>query len=146
MMENGTFLNVILIILSVAVLLFVAFAVPFLLQIWQTAKGLSQALQVFNESLPSIMKNLEEITTKVNRTTTTVSRQVEDFSLLAEKIRGTLTLVVGLEEIVRRGLMGVRLPYGSAFRTGFAVAKGVRVFMTYLLSDRPVNGCSERKR
>jgi uncharacterized protein YoxC len=143
MMENSTFLNVILIILSAAVLLFAGFSIPFLLQIWKTAKGMSQTLQVLNESLPPIMKNLEEITTKINRTATTVNRQVEDLSLVAEKIRGTLTLLVGLEEIVRRG---VHLPLGSALRTSFAVSKGIRVFLNLLLSDRPESGRSVKLR
>jgi hypothetical protein len=52
-MENGTILNVILIILCAAFLLCAGFAIPFLLQIWQTAKGMSQTLQVLNESLLS---------------------------------------------------------------------------------------------
>ena len=142
-MENGTFLNVILIILSAAFLLFAGFTIPFLLQIWQTAKGMSTALHVLNESLPSIMKNLEEITTKINRTTTTVNRQVEDFSLVAEKIRGTLTLLVGLEEIVRRG---IHLPFGSALRNSVAVSKGVRIFLHTLLGERSEGGRSVKER
>jgi uncharacterized protein YoxC len=132
MMENGTILNVILIILCAAFLLFAGFAIPFLLQIWQTAKGMSQTLQVLNESLPSIMKNLEEITTKINRSATTVNRQVEDLAHVAEKIRGTLNLLVGVEEIVRKGF---HLPYASTLRTSFAVSKGIRVFMQMLLGD-----------
>jgi uncharacterized protein YoxC len=142
-MENSTILNVILIILCAAFLLCAGFAIPFLLQIWQTAKGMSQTLQVLNESLPSIMKNLDEITAKINRTTTTVHRQVEDLALVAEKIRGTLNLLVGVEEIVRKGF---HLPYVSTLRTSFAVSKGIRVFLNRLLSDGTKSGHSAKQR
>jgi hypothetical protein len=89
------------------------------------------------------MKNLEEITTKINRTTTTVHRQVEDLSLVAEKIRGTLNLLVGVEEIVRKGF---HLPYASTLRTSFAVSKGIRIFMQMLLNDGAKSGRSTKPR
>src|SRR4030042_849662 len=95
-------LDVILIVLSLAFLLFTGFSIPFLLQIWRTAKSMDLTLRMFNQNLPGIMKNLEEITTNVNRTTTTVHRQVEELSLTVRKIQGTLNLVVGMEEILTK--------------------------------------------
>jgi uncharacterized protein YoxC len=138
-MENSTFINVILIILSAAFVLFAGVAIPFLIQIWQTAKGLAQTLQVLNESLPGIMQNLEEITVQLKRTTTQVNRQVEAFSLAADRIRGTLNLLVGLEEVVRQG---IRMPWGVPLKNTYALTRGIVAFLSTLLTgdhpDRPV--------
>ncbi|MFH2076378.1 MAG: DUF948 domain-containing protein [Pseudomonadota bacterium] len=127
-------LEVILIVLSIAFLLFAGFSIPFLLQIWRTAKSMDLTLRMFNQNLPGIMKNLEEITTNVNRTTTTVHRQVEELSLTVRKIQGTLSLVVGMEEILRKR---IGLPFARTLRISLAVARGVRVFADYLLRVRP---------
>lgn len=127
-------LEIILIILSIAFLLFAGLCIPFLLQILRTAKSMDLTLRIFNQNLPMIMKNLEEITTSVNLTATVVHRQVDDLSLTVRKIQGTLSLVVGVEEILRRSLY---LPFAQKVRTFVAVAKGVRIFFDYLLRERP---------
>jgi uncharacterized protein YoxC len=127
-------LVIILIFLSVAFLLFAGLCIPFLLQIWRTAKSMDLTLRIFNQNLPGIMKNLEEITTSVNLTATMVHRQVDDLSLTVRKIQGTLSLVVGVEEILRRSFY---LPFAQKVRTSVAVAKGVRLFFDYLLRKRP---------
>ncbi len=129
-------LEIILTILSIVLLVFAGLSIPFLLQIWRTAKSMATTLQVLNQNLPAIMKNLEEITTNINLTTTTVHRQVEDFSVIVGKIQGTLGLVAGMEEILRRN---VRLNIVQKMRTTLAVVKGVRVFLDHVLSKRPAN-------
>jgi uncharacterized protein YoxC len=127
-------LEIILIVLNVAFLLVAVLSIPFFVQIWRTAKSMALTLQLLNQNLPGILRNLEEITTNVNRTTTIVTREVEEFSLTIRKIQGTLGLLVGIEEIVRRNL---HLTFAHKVRTSMAVAKGVRVFLDYLLSKRP---------
>ena len=129
-------LEIILTILGVVLLVFAGLSIPFLLQIWRTAKSMATTLQVLNQNLPAIMKNLEEITTSINLTTTTVHRQVEDFSVIVGKIQGTLGLVAGMEEILRRN---VRLNIVQKMRTTLAVVKGVRVFLDHVLRKRPAN-------
>lgn len=126
--------DTILIILSVAFLLFAGFSIPFLLQIWRTAKGMAETLELLNRSLPAIMKNMEEITTNINRATTAVNREIETLSLSVKKVQGTVNLLVGLEEIVRKG---VRLPFAGTIRTALAVTRGVRTFLDCLLRERP---------
>ncbi len=103
-------LDIILIILGVAFLLFASLSIPFFLQLWRTAKNMATTLQVLNQNLPAIMKNLEEITTNINRTTTTVHRQVEDLSLMVSRIQGMLGLVAGVEEILRRNVRSTFRP------------------------------------
>jgi uncharacterized protein YoxC len=132
-MEN---LGIFLIALSVAFLLIAVFSIPVLLQIRKTAKSMSLTLQLLNEKLPGILNNLEKITTNANRATTIVTREVEELSLTIRKLQGALSLLVGIEEIVRRNL---HLALTRRVRTSVAVAKGVRVFLDYLMSKRPAS-------
>jgi len=129
-----TKMDIILIILSVVFLLFAGFSIPVLLQIRQTAKGLAETLQLLNQGLPVIMKNLEEITTNINWTTTTVHRQVAELSLTLRRIQGIVGVFLGLEEVLRRR---VSFPFSRTFRTSLAVARGVRVFIDCLAGRCP---------
>ncbi len=135
-MEN---LGILVIALSVAFLLIAVFSIPFFLQLWRTAKSMSLTIQLLNENLPGILKNVEEMTANANRATTIVTREVEELSLTIRKLQGTLGLLVGVEEIVRRNL---NLAVVHKVRTSMAVAKGIRVFLDYLLSKRsPATDC-----
>lgn len=125
--------NLGILLIAVAVLLVAAFIIPVLLQLRRTAKSMSMTLQLLNQNLPGILKNVEEMTANANRTTTIVAREVEELSLTIRKLQGTLGLIVGVEEIVRRNL---HLAFAHKVRTSMAVAKGVRVFLDYLLSKR----------
>ena len=135
--DNNTFLNILLIILSVAFLLFAGFSIPFLFQIWRTAKSIALTLQLLNQNLPGIMKNLEEITANVNQTTSTIGRQVEELSVTMRKIRGVISLLVGLEEVLRGR---IRIPLAGTVRTSAAVFKAARVFLSIL-----AEGCKKGK-
>ncbi|MHB8769852.1 MAG: DUF948 domain-containing protein [Syntrophales bacterium] len=126
--------NILLVAASVAVLLIAVASIPVLLQLRLTARNLAQTLQTLNQTLPAILKNLEEITTHVNRTAAIVDREVEDFSATLRKLQGTLGLIVGVEEIVRRNL---NLAFVRKLRMSAAVARGARVFLEQLLSRRP---------
>ena len=127
----------ILIILSVAFLLFAGLCVPFLIQILRTAREMAMTLQLLNQRLPLIMKNLEDITTNINRTSTTVHRQVAEISLTLNRIQGIVGIFLGLEELLRRRMS---FPFARTFRTSMAVGRGVRVFIDYL-----TGGSSEGK-
>ncbi len=125
--------NLGILLIAFAVLLVAAFSIPVLLQLQRTAKSMSLTLQLLNQNLPGILKNVEEMTANANRTTTIVAREVEDLSLTIRKLQGTLGLIVGVEEIVRRNL---HLAFGHKVRTSIAVVKGARVFLDHLLSKR----------
>ena len=131
--------NLGILLIAVAVLLVAAFIIPVLLQLQRTAKSMSLTLQLLNQNLPGILKNVEEMTANANRTTTIVAREVEELSLTIRKLQGTLGLIVGVEEIVRRNL---HLAFAHKVRTSMAVAKGARVFLDYLLRKRrPETDC-----
>lgn len=129
-MEN---LGIFLIALGVAFLLIAVFSIPLFLELWRAARSMSLTLQLLNQNLPSILKNMEEVIANANRTTTIVTRDVEELSLMIRKLRGTLGLLIGIEEIVRRNL---NLAFVHKVRISMAVAKGIRVFLDHLLSKR----------
>ena len=120
---------------SVAILSIVFFliAIPFLLQNWRTAKGITTTLHMLNESLPGILKNLEEITTNINKATHTVNEQIEGLSLVARRIQGLMSIVLDVENML---LTGVRLPVFKTLRNALAVATGVKAFMKVFFSSR----------
>lgn len=127
----------ILILLSVVFLLIAGLCVPFLIQILRTAREMALTLRLFNQRLPLIMKNLEEITTNINQTSTTIHRQVAEISLTLRRIQGIVGVFLGLEEVLRRRMS---FPFARTLRTSMAVGRGVRVFIDCL-----TGGCPEGK-
>lgn len=130
-------MDTILILLGIVFLLLIAFLIPCVLQITRIAKDMALTLRIVNKNLPVTMKNLEEITTRVNQTTATLHRQFEEFLPIVEKIKEMMVLLVGLEEIIRRR---AHIPFVPTMRSCLAVSKGVRVFLSHLLSRRPSGG------
>ncbi len=127
------FLEVGVFILGIVFLLLVVFSIPFLLQLWRSAKSITTTLHMLNESLPGILKNLEEITTNINKATYTVNEQIEGLSLVTRRIQGFLSIVTDIENILRAGL---RLPVFKTIRNVVAVVTGVKVFLKVFLSSR----------
>jgi len=124
----------ILILLSVVFLLIAGLCIPFLIQILRTAREMALTLRLFNQRLPLIMKNLEEITTNINQTSTTVHRQVAEISLTLRRIQGIVGVFLGFEEVLRRRMS---FPFARTLRTSMAVGRGVRVFIDCLTGDCP---------
>lgn len=129
-----TNMEIILIILSVIFLLSAVFSIPFLIQIWRTAKGMAETLEILNRDLPVIMRNLEEITTNINRTTTTVHRQVAELSLTLRRVQGIVGVFLGVGEVLRHRM---RFPFARTVMTSLAVVKGVRTFVGVLTDGSP---------
>jgi uncharacterized protein YoxC len=127
------FLEISVVILSIVFLLIAVFSVPFLLQIWRTAKSMATTLHMLNESLPGILKNLEEITTNINKATHTVNEQIEGLSLVAHRVQGLLGMVLDIGNVLQAG---TRLPFFKMFRNAIAVVAGVKVFLKVFLSSR----------
>jgi hypothetical protein len=127
----------ILILLSVAFLLFAGLCVPFLIQILRTAREMALTLQLLNLRLPLIMKNLEEITININRTSTTIHRQVAEISLTLRRVQGIIGVFLGLEEVLRHRMS---FPFARTLRTSMAVGRGARAFIDCL-----TGGCPEEK-
>lgn len=127
-------LEIILILLSVIFLLFSLLSIPFLIQIWRTAKGLSETLDILNRDLPVIMQNLEQITTNINRTTTTVHREVAELSLTLRRVQAVVGVLLGVGEVLRHR---ISFPFAQKVMTALAVAKGVRAFVAVMTDRSP---------
>jgi uncharacterized protein YoxC len=121
------------VVVSIVFLLIAAFSIPFLLQIWRTTKGVTETLQMLNESLPGILRNLEEITANINKATHTVNEQIDGLSVVAKRIQGVLGVVTDIENLLRAG---IGLPVFKTLRNAIALVTGVKVFLKVLLSSR----------
>jgi len=127
------YLEISVVVLSVVFLLIAALSIPFLIQIWRTAKSITITLHMLNQSLPGILKNLEEITANINRATYTVHNQIEGLSHVVGRIQGTVEIFLDLEQELRAGLIS---PFFRTMRTVSAVLKGTRVFLEVFRSSR----------
>ncbi|MHB8090386.1 MAG: DUF948 domain-containing protein [Syntrophales bacterium] len=129
-----TNMEMILLIVSLAFFVIAGYAVWTLIQIRKTSLSVAETLDSVNQSLPVIMKNLEEITTRMNKVTNTVERRVDDFSSTFEKINGAMNFYLGKEQLFRQQ---VGIPVANVFRTYGAVVKGISVFLDYLKTGSP---------
>jgi uncharacterized protein YoxC len=120
-----TKMEIILLVIGVAFLALACYAVPLLIQIKKTAAKAEETLCSINQSLPAVMKNLEEITARTNRVAGAVERQTEDIVLTVEKINSSMNFYLDREKVFREQ---VALPFANAFWKYGAVIKGVRAF------------------
>lgn len=68
-----------LILVGILIVLAVG-CIPLLVQIWRISKDLEMTLQTFNQSLPLLLKNLEEITTNVNSSSSVINKKIQNFA------------------------------------------------------------------
>lgn len=127
------YLEISFVVFSVVFLLLVLISIPFFIQIWRTAKNISITLNMLNESLPGILKNLEEITTNINRATRIVNTQMESLSLCSARLQASLGFLLDLDSALRST---ISLPFMKSLRTANAFLKGVKVFLDVLRSSR----------
>ena len=125
------------IILSMVFLVLVVFSAPLFWQMWRAAKNMTTALETLNQSLPEILKNLEDISKNISSTTIMINKEVEGIAVLGNKIRAILEIGETVERILRRG---IKPPLFETYRTLRGVLKGVRVFFDVLFSK---SGSSE---
>lgn len=130
-------LEITVVILSVALLLIVVFAVPFLLQLWRSAKNAAVTLEIINQRLPSILANLEEITLNVRKTTTVVNSRVEEVSAAIQKVQGVVSLAAGVRPLFPDRL---RMPLGFINKLGtiMALFRGINAFLSVLRTGEKV--------
>lgn len=89
------YLEIGLIIFGVAMLLLVLFCIPILLKLWRAASDVTVTLQALNERLPAILKNMEDISTHINHSTTAINSQVQKYALTAERLHVVMNDVAG---------------------------------------------------
>ena len=130
-------LEISFIILSVAFLLLVVFSIPLFRQIWRAAKNMAAALESLNQSLPGILKNMEEITANINSATFMLNKEMEGISALGRKIREVLVFTEVMERILWKG---VKFPLLGTLKTVRGFLIGLRVFFDVLHAKKPDRG------
>ena len=126
------YLQIALFILVVILIVLVLFCIPLLLQIWRVSKDFSQTVQTLNQSLPLILKNMEEITNNVNSSSSMIDKKIQNFSgpaggsgLLLNSLFNNIQYIAPL---------ALKLPIFRILRNVMAVATGLRVFVEVLLN------------
>jgi hypothetical protein len=130
-------LEISFVILSLVFFLLVVFSAPLFWQMWRAAKNMAAALESLNQSLPSILKNMEEITANINNTTYMLNKEMEGISILGRKIREMLAFTEDMERILRGG---IKLPLLETLKTARGVLRGLRVFFDVLHAKKPDRG------
>ena len=130
------YLEIALVILIIILILLVIFCIPILLQIWRTSKDLAMTLQTLNQSLPTILKNMEEITTNINSSTAALNRRIQNFSNAAD--RSQLIISDIIDNIQYFAPIAMKLPILQKIKNVVAVIKGIRVFIEVLLNKERV--------
>ena len=130
------YLEIALVILIIILILLVIFCIPILLQIWRTSKDLTMTLQTLNQSLPAILKNLEEITININNSSSAVNRRIQNFSNTAD--RSQLIINDIIDNIQCFAPIAIKLPILQTIKNVVAVVKGIRVFIEVLLNKERV--------
>ncbi|MEE9911084.1 MAG: DUF948 domain-containing protein [Deltaproteobacteria bacterium] len=129
-------LEVGLIIFGSALLLLVIFCIPILLKLWRAASDVTVTLQALNERLPAILKNMEEISTSINDSTTAINAEVQKYAATSERFHTVMREVVGGIELISP--FAVKSPLFLKLTEVFAVVKGVRVFLDVLTGKKRV--------
>lgn len=127
-----SYLEIFLVIAGIAIILLLIFCIPILLQIWRTTNAVAVTLETLNQDLPTILRNLEEITVNINNSTTAVNREVQKFSATFGRIQLVVKDVVdNIQDITP---MVMKSPVFQKIKNVIAVAKGIRVFLNVLLT------------
>ena len=125
-------MEIALFILVIILIVLVIFCIPVILQIWRISKNLYITLQTLNQSLPLILKNLEEITTNVNSSSTLINKKIQSFTGASN--RSSLLLNDIINNMQYFAPIALKLPIFRIIRNVVAVAKGMRVFVEVLLN------------
>ena len=130
------YLEIGLVILGIILILLVSSYIFILLKILRTSEDITITLQTLNQSLPTILKNLEEITTNINNSTAAVNRRIQNFSNTAD--RSQLIISDIIDNIQYFAPIAMKLPIFQTIRNVTAVIKGIRVFIDVFLNKEKV--------
>ncbi|HOH73071.1 MAG TPA: hypothetical protein PLB95_00905 [Syntrophales bacterium] len=122
-----------LLLLSMAVFLMAAFTAPLLYQVRKLVKGLQVSQEMLQRRLPDILKNLDEAAEQMKLTVHTVNDQVAVAAGVVKRVQAVAEVLMEVESVLR---LGLRLPFFVFLRNAGAVMKGVRVFLNAYSSPR----------
>ena len=124
------YLEIGLLIFAIALLLLVGFCIPILLKLWRAASDITVSLQALNQRLPVILKNMEEISTNINTSTTAIKEEVQKYKETSARFHNVMDNVV--TGITILSPYTVKSPVFRKMTDAIAVLKGLRVFINVL--------------
>lgn len=127
-------LDTALLILVILLIVLVIFCIPVLLRILRISRDLTITLQALNQSLPVILKNMEEITVNVNNSTSLINNKIQNLSGSANRSGFVISDII--DNIQYFAPLAMKLPFFSSFRNIIAVLKGISVFMDVLIKKQ----------
>ena len=125
-------LEIALAVLVVILILLLIGCIPLLVQIWRILKDAKVALETLNQSLPSIMKNIEETTANANSSTSTLNQKIQSISSTIERSQFLMGNIMGIAPVL------MRLNLFQRIKTFTSIAKGISTFMKVILRDENV--------
>ncbi len=125
-------LEIVLLILVGILILLVVCSIPVLFQIWRVSKDMSVTLQSLNQSMPLILKNLEEITANINDSSALINTKIQNFANMSKA--SSLLLSDVLNNLQYWAPLAKKLPVFRVVRNIFAVARGLHVFTEVLFN------------
>jgi glucosamine 6-phosphate synthetase-like amidotransferase/phosphosugar isomerase protein len=93
-------------------------------------------LETLNQNLPSILKNLEEITTNVNSSAAVLNQRIKSSSNTADRFQLIISDII--DNIQYFTPIAMKLPIFQTIKNVVAVVKGIRVFIDVLLNKEKV--------
>ncbi len=126
------YLEITLSILVSILIVLVILCIPVVIQIWRISKDISITQQTLNQSLPLLLKNLEEITTHVNHSTASVNKKIQSLTS-TPNVSGVLLADI-INNIQYLAPLALKFPIFHIIRNIVAAAKGMRVFAEVLLN------------
>jgi uncharacterized protein YoxC len=113
-------------IASIALLALILFLIPSIIQHRKSAKRIEEVSELLNQKLPSILENIDEITTNLNDMLSNARQQVE-------KLGGAVDDIVDFEKRIK---YRVEDPLVETLTTIAAITKAVRAFLVIFLNRK----------
>jgi uncharacterized protein YoxC len=115
-----------ILVVSIAVLALILFLIPSIIQLRRSAKRIEEVSEQLNQQLPSILKNIDEITTNLNGMMSNGRQHVE-------KLGNAVDDIVDFEKRIKHR---VEDPLVETLTTIAAITKAVRAFLTIFLDRK----------
>jgi len=130
------YLEIFLIVSAIAIILLLIFCIPVLIQIWRTTRDVAVTLETINRDLPTILKNLEDITANISSSIAAVNREVQNFSGTIGRFQLVIKGIV--DDIQHITPLAMNSPAVQTVKNVVAVVKGIRVFLEVLLAKEQI--------
>jgi uncharacterized protein YoxC len=118
-------------VVGIALLVFIVFAIPSLLQIWRTARSIEMTTEILNRDLPAILGNINRITDDVSDTTTRVRNEITQLSSAGDKVADMVDQLSGVESQLKHSVIE---PLSDMLTTLAASTRALNAFIRTLRS------------